>query len=99
EIVIVQNRTNAGTLRSTCRILDLVLVVDSATIADKYRARELLIEHDAHLSFEPCHDIEVSDVDDVIPVQFLLLVDRGRRGDTLRPSEELLLLQIALDVT
>ena len=65
------------------RVLDLVLVVRLTTVADEDRARELLLEHEPHLALQPGHDVEVRDVDDVVTVELLLLVDRGRGGGSL----------------
>jgi hypothetical protein len=98
QLVVVEDGTNASALRSTHRVLDLVLVVHRPTVADQDGARELLLEHEPHLGLEPDDHVEVGDVQDVIPVQLLLLVDRGRRGGPGRHAEELFLLHVALDV-
>jgi hypothetical protein len=74
EVVVVRDRTDAV-------LVDLVLVVDLATVADQDRPRDLLVQHQPHLALEPGDDVEVRDVDDVVTVQLLLLVDRGGSGD------------------
>jgi hypothetical protein len=64
-----------------------------AAVTDQDGTRELLVEHEAHLSLEPNHNVEVGDVDDVVTIELLLLVDRARSRDTLRDAEPLFLLQ------
>src|SRR5699024_721146 len=84
EAVIGRDRTDLG-------LVDLVLVLDVAAIANQDRASDLLVEHDAHLSPQPGNDVHGGDVDDVIAVELLLLVDGGRGGLALCQPEELLL--------
>src|SRR5215216_680772 len=98
ELVLVDDRSDAGALGGTRGILDLVVVVHGPTVTDEDGARDLLFEHHAHFHLQPRHHVEVRDVDHVVAVQLLLLVDRRRRRDPLRDGEELLLLQVALDV-
>ena len=85
--------------RADAVLLDLVLRGSLTTIADEDGPTELLLEHDLHLTANVGDDIKVSDVEDVVPIQPLLLIDGGRRGDTLQQREDLVFLLIALNVT
>ena len=85
--------------RADLGLVDLVLVVHLAAVADQDRASDFLVQHEAHLGLQPGNDVERRDVDDVITVQLLLLVDGGGPGLALGDAEELLLLHVALDVT
>ena len=80
-------------------LVDLVLGGNIAAVTDEDGSSELLVEHTAHLALHPGDDIEVGNIDDVVAVELLLLVDGGRGGDALEELEDLLLLQVALDVT
>jgi hypothetical protein len=57
--VIVCDRSNTSTFGRTSRVLDLVLVVDIAAVADENRASELLVKHQTHLTLQPGNDIEI----------------------------------------
>ena len=92
EAVILVDRADAV-------LLDLVLGGDRSTITNEDGPTELLLKHDLHLTADPGDDIKVSDVQDVIPIQPLLLIDGGRRGGTLQKREDLVFLLITLDVT
>ena len=85
--------------RADAVLLDLVLGGSLTTITDEDGPTELLLKHDLHLATDVGDDIKVSDVQDVIPIQPLLLIDGGRRGDTLQQREDLVFLLIALNVT
>ena len=88
-----------GRDRTDVLLVDLVLIGDVTAVANEDGSSELLIQHRPHLTLEPGDDIEVDDVEHVITIQLLLLVDRGRGGDSLGDGEELLLLQGTGDVT
>ena len=85
--------------RADAILLDLVLGGDRSTITNEDGPTELLLKHDLHLTADPGDDIKVSDVQDVVPIQPLLLIDGGRRGGTLQKREDLVFLLITLDVT
>ena len=85
--------------RADALLLDLVLGGNGATVTNEDGSTELLLKHDLHLAADVGDDIKVSDVQDVVPIQPLLLIDGGRRGGTLQKREDLVFLLIALDVT
>ena len=85
--------------RADAVLLDLVLGGGLTTITNEDSSTELLLKHDLHLTADVGDDIKVSDVQNVIPIQPLLLIDGGRRGDTLQQREDLVFLLIALNVT
>src|SRR5690606_32933478 len=62
-------------------------------------ASKLLLKHEADLPLQPCDNVEVRDVDDVITVELLLLVDGRRTGRATEEADDLFLLQITLNVT
>src|SRR5690606_13843379 len=80
-------------------VLDLVLVSSRTTITDEDSASKLLLKHEADLPLQPCDNVEVRDVDDVITVELLLLVDGRRTGRATEEADDLFLLQITLNVT
>ena len=92
ELVVLGDRTDVS-------LVDLVLVTDRTAVAQEDGASHFLFEHEAHFALEPDDHVEVSDVQDIVPVQLLLLVDGLGSGDALRDREELFLLQVALHVT
>ena len=80
-------------------LVDLVIAGSISTVADEDGSGELLVQHEAHLSLEPGHDIQIGNIDHVIAIELLLLVDGRRLGDSLEQLDDLVLLQVALHVT
>ena len=93
------DRTDTNAVNSALGVLDLVGVDDRAAVAKKDRASNFLLEHKAHFALQPDNNIQVGDVEDVIPIQLLLLVDRGGAGGPLQKVEDLLNLERPGDVT
>ena len=92
QVIIVVDGTNAA-------LIDLVIAGCQAAVADQNRTGQLLIQLGAHLLLQPGHNIETGDVNDVITIHPLLLVHGGGSSRTLQQTEDLLLLEVALDVT
>ena len=80
-------------------LLDLVRVIRISTITDKDCTSLLLGHHDFHLTLNPCNNIEILDIKDVITIQLLHLVDGLRIGCSLQECEYLSLLLGTLDVS
>ena len=96
--MLVVDRTDTNAVNSALGVLDLVRVNDRAPIAKKDRASNFLLKHKAHFALQPDDNIQVGDVEDVIPIQLLLLVDRGGAGGPLQKVEDLLNLERPGDV-
>src|SRR5699024_10606418 len=92
QVIIVVDGTDAA-------LIDLVIAGCQAAVTDQNRTGQLLIQLGAHLLLQPGHNIEAGDVNDVITIHPLLLVHGGGSGRTLQQTEDLLLLEVALDVT
>ena len=84
--------------RADVAFVDLVLIGSVAAVANKNRASELLVKHAAHLALQPDDHVEIGDVNDVVSVEFLLLVDGRRSRSALQQRNDLLFLQAASDV-
>src|SRR5699024_3020152 len=84
--------------RADLILIDLIIGDARTTIANQNSSCDFLVEHDAHLSLQPCYNIEISDVKNIISIKLLLLVDGGRIGLTLQKLNDLFLLKVTLDV-
>ena len=77
----------------------LIFIETGTSISDEDASCNLLIQFLTHLCFQPSNNIEFENVDDIIPVEFLLLVNSGRSSLTFQQGEYFLFLVFAFHVT
>ena len=99
EVIIVVDGTNALSGGRAERISNMILIIYGTTIANKDCTSKFLIKLLPHLFLKEGYDIEISDISNVITIKLLLFVNRGGSSLSLNESEELFLLEVALDVT
>ena len=78
---------------------DVVIGIRLTTVADQNRTSDFLIQHHPHFLLHPGHHVEISNINDVVAIQLLLLVNGLRIGCPLQQSEHFILLLPTLDVT
>ena len=92
QVCIRRNRTNVLSA-------DLIVGRFETAVTNQNCTSNFLIEHHAHLGFQPRNHVEIRNINYVITIHLLFLIDRSRRGRTFQQRENLFFLQIALNVT